>query len=160
MRRMWIGVPLALGLTLAACGSGTLTLDEYAHEVEDRVADMEARFEEIDSEWESGPANLERAERYWEERLQIRHDFLSCIQNLTPPGLATESHLEAIELFTKITDADEALAAKATSSETITGTDGRHGALHRTGRAKYTIKLQKTHIVTQRDGLIAIDLQP
>jgi hypothetical protein len=95
-------------------------LEEYATTVEEHVSEMASRFAEIDAKWESGPANAGRAQSYWDSRLDIRHDFLASIRGLTPPPVVESSHLEAIELFTRITEADEALAARVASTETIT----------------------------------------
>ena len=118
MRHKWI--VLCLVLVVSGCSSGTLTLSEYAGQIEVLVADMTSRFEAIDEVWVSGDPTTERAEEYWEERLTIRHDFLGAIGDLDPPAVATDSHLESIDLFTRITEADEALAARVATFETIT----------------------------------------
>jgi hypothetical protein len=107
-------------LAVAACGGGSLTLTEYATEVEALVAEMETRFNSIDAEWENRPPTLERARDYWDRRLEIRTDFLGSVQDLKPPDQVISQHTTALELFERITAADEALAARVAEYETIT----------------------------------------
>ena len=73
---------LSFGLTLAACGGGSLTASEYAEEIEGLVGAMEERFAEADAQWEVETPSLEGALRYWAERLDIREDFLEDIEAL------------------------------------------------------------------------------
>lgn len=115
-RWAWAWVVLAL----AACGSEPLTVTEYAEAVEVYVGEMGASFAEIDSSWESEPASLERALVYWESRLEIRDDFLAKINTLHPPDEIAGSHAAALDVFERITAADQALAARVAEYETIT----------------------------------------
>ena len=50
MRGPWFGVCLILIVT--GCGGGNLTVPDHAAEVEDLVAELEARFAALDSDWE------------------------------------------------------------------------------------------------------------
>jgi hypothetical protein len=108
-----------LAIALAACGSGELSLTDYAAEVESMVAEMESRFATIDAEWESEPPTVERASDYWDDRLEIRNDFLEFVEALNPPEEIVEMHRAAIEVFTRITDADVALSVRAAEYETL-----------------------------------------
>ena len=114
----WTGTCLAL--ILMACGGGSLSLTEYAGEVEKLVAVMEADFESLDTEWESQSPTVEGARSYWDGRLEVRADFLEGVRDLDPPDTAAEQHAEALDVFGRITDADEALAARVATLETIT----------------------------------------
>jgi hypothetical protein len=118
VRSGWTGTFLAL--ILMACGGGSLSLSEYAAQAENLVAVMEAEFESLDTEWESQAPTLEGARSYWEGRLEVRADFLEGVRDLDPPDTVAEQHAEALDVFGRITDADEALAARVATLETIT----------------------------------------
>ena len=110
---------LVLALALASCGAGELSLTEYAGEVEGLVAEMEERFATIDAEWLSQPADIARAREYWDERMEIRSDFLESIRELRPPEEVVDQHEAAIDVFDRITDADVALRARVDQYATI-----------------------------------------
>jgi hypothetical protein len=93
---------------------------EYAAAVEALVAEMTAQFASIDEEWTSQPPTAERAEVYWEQRLEIRTEFLEAVEDLNPPEEIAGMHAESIDIFTRITAADEALAARTAEFETVT----------------------------------------
>lgn len=109
-----------MALTVAACGGRTLTLTEYATEVESLVAEMEADFDSIDAVWEAHAPTVEGARNYWDRRLEIRDEFLAGVRDLTPPEEVASQHETALDLFGRITAADEALAARVATYETIT----------------------------------------
>ena len=109
-----------LAFTLVACGAGSLTLSEYAAEVEALVAEMETGFGSIDADWEAQTPTLQGAEEYWERRLDIRTDFLAGVEALDPPEEIISQHTTALDLFGRITAADEALAAHVATLETLT----------------------------------------
>ncbi len=104
-----------MAIVAAGCGSSELTLSEYASEVEAQVAEMESRFVSIDAEWLGGSPSVDRAAEYWEDRLEIRNDFLDAIKELDPPEDVEAMHTQSIDLFSRITQADAALRAKAES---------------------------------------------
>lgn len=120
MRRCtwWVVGCLAVGFT--ACGGGGLTAPEYAESVEELVAEMEARFVEADTQWESEVPTREGALRYWDERLDIRHDYLEDVEALQPPSEIAEMHAAALSVFHRITEADEVLAARVAEYTEIT----------------------------------------
>lgn len=118
MRQLWAGVCLAV--ILVACGDGSPTVSEYAAQVEDLVAEMEAQFESLDAQWEAESPNLDGARRYWVRRLAIRADFLEGIEALDPPEGVADQHAAAIDVFSRITAADQALAARVATYENVT----------------------------------------
>ncbi len=118
MDRIWIGVVLAL--ILAACGGRTLTVPEYAAEVEELVTEMSARFATADAGWESEAPSVEGAQRYWDRRLEIRDDFLAGVESLDPPEELVLTHDEAVDIFRRITAADYAIAAQVADYDTVT----------------------------------------
>jgi len=116
--RWWAWACVVLGL--ASCGSEPLTVTEYAEAVEGYVGEMVDSFAAIDSRWQSEPATRERALVYWEERLEIRHDFLAKINALEPPDEIAGSHAAALDVFERITAADQALSGRVAEYESIT----------------------------------------
>ncbi len=120
MRIRLICAGICVAAIVAACSSGSLTVGEYAAEVEELVAEMAAQFTSIDEEWTSQPPTAERAEDYWEQRLAIRAEFLDGVEDLNPPEEIAGMHTESIDIFSRITAADEALAARTAEFETVT----------------------------------------
>ena len=105
---------------LAACGSDSLTVSEYAAQAEDLVAEMESQFVALDQDWVGQPATAERARDYWRRRLIIRAEFLDGVEDLDPPEAVADQHAAAVDVFTRITQADEALAARVATYGTVT----------------------------------------
>ena len=68
VRRLLVG--LSFIVLVVACGEGPMTLTEYATEVEDLVATMEAQFDALDEDWLSAAPSLDRAAEYWDTRLE------------------------------------------------------------------------------------------
>lgn len=116
MRVVWTGTFLAL--TLMACGGGSLTVAEYATQAEELVAELAAEFESLDAEWESQSPSLEAARTYWERRLAARVKLLDGIRTLDPPEELADLHETALDLFGRITAAEEDVAARVGSFET------------------------------------------
>lgn len=119
MRSRLVIAGALLATTATACGGGSLTVAEYAAEVEALVAEMASQFEAIDEEWTSQPASAGRAEDYWEDRLAIRTEFLDGVKDLNPPDEVAGMHQQSIDVFSRITAADEALAARTAQFETV-----------------------------------------
>lgn len=115
------GTGICLAFVLVACGGGSLTVSEYAAGAEELVAVMQAQFDSLDTEWESQAPTLERARTYWEGRLSIRAAFLDGVRALDPPDAVEAQHEAALDVFGRITTADEALAARVATFESITG---------------------------------------
>lgn len=118
MRRLTVGICLIVAL--AACGGGNLSVSEYAAEAERLVAEMEGGFTRLDAEWESGTPSPERAADYWEGRLAVRREFLQGVQALHPPEAVADQHAAALDVFDRMTTADEALASRVETFEEIT----------------------------------------
>lgn len=110
---------LVFGLGLLACGGGTLTLTEYAAEAEMLVGRMVAQFAELDAAWESQTPSLEGALTYWDGRLAIRAEFLESIEELDPPDSVAAQHAAALDVFSRITEADRALAQRVAAMDEV-----------------------------------------
>ena len=120
-RLLLVGLML---MSVAACGGGAMTLTEYAEGAEDLVAEMEAAFMTIDTVWESQEPNAAGAEEYWDRRLEIRQAFLDGVEELRPPLEIADMHDDAVDIFSRITAADEALADRVAAMEVITSHRG------------------------------------
>lgn len=118
MGHFWAGA--VLGIALVGCGGSSLTVAEYAAEAEDLVAEMEAGFASLDAEWESQEPSAEGAQAYWARRLEIRTDFLEGVKALDPPDRVADQHDAALDVFGRLNAADEALAARVATFETVT----------------------------------------
>lgn len=118
MRHAWQAAWLSL--ILLACGSGTLTISQYATQAQQLVAELETQFDALDAEWESQAPTLEGAEHYWEGRLAVRTEFLDGVRALDPPSEVEDLHATAVDLFASIEAADRAVAARVATFETIT----------------------------------------
>ncbi|MBT8203457.1 MAG: hypothetical protein HKN74_07420 [Acidimicrobiia bacterium] len=97
-------------LTLTGCSGETLTVSEYATRTESLVATMVDDFAALDGRWESQPPTLVGALDYWEDRLAIRAAFLSGVESLDPPVDIAPMHDRAVDIFARITRADQAIA--------------------------------------------------
>ncbi len=121
MRLLGLVLLVAAAVTLAGCGDGSLSVTEYAEQTEYLVKTMEGRFAALDAEWESAPPTPERAADYWDGRLQVRDEFLEGVLVLDPPADLDDLHAASIDLFERITAADEAMAAQVATLDTIDG---------------------------------------
>jgi len=118
VRRVWAWTFLTV--VLAACGGGTLTPSEYAEQAERLVAEMTSQFASLDAEWESQVPTVDGARDYWERRLEIRTEFLEGVRDLKASEGVAAQHEAALDVFERITAADEALAARAATFDSVT----------------------------------------
>jgi hypothetical protein len=109
-----------LVLLVVGCGGGSLTLSEFAVEAEELVTVLRERIDTLDAEWESQAPTLDGAKSYWERRLQARNEFLIGLQALDPPQEAEELLGTVAELMSRLTAAEEVLAARVATLETVT----------------------------------------
>ena len=114
-------VALSLALVLAACGGGTLTLSEYGEQGEQLVIEVSQRVDALDAELESEDQTVDSVRAYWDERVQARRDFSEGLEALEPPEEAAELHAVVVDIFNRLTLAEESLADRVTSLETASG---------------------------------------
>ena len=107
-------------VVMAGCGGGSLTVTEYAQQAEELVGEMVVDFATLDAAWEAEEPSVEGAARYWDGRLAVRREFLDGVRALDPPGAVIDQHMAALDVFSRITAADEALAVRAAGFETVT----------------------------------------
>lgn len=114
-------VALCIALALAACGGGTLTLSEYGAQGEQLVTDVSQRVDALDAALESDDQTVDSVRAYWTERVEARRDFSEGLEALEPPEEAAELHAVVVDIFNRLTLAEESLAARVTSLETVSG---------------------------------------
>ena len=114
-------VALSLALVLVACGGGTLSLSEYGEQGEQLVIDVSQRVDALDAELGSEDQTLDSVRAYWDQRVEARRDFSEGLEALEPPEEATELHAVVVDMFNRLTVAEESLAARVTSLETVSG---------------------------------------
>ena len=114
-------VVLLIALALAACGGGTLTLSEYGAQGQQLVIDVSQRVDALDAALESEDQTLDSVRAYWDQRVEARRDFSDGLEALEPPEEAAELHAVVVDIFNRLTLAEESLAARVTSLETASG---------------------------------------
>ena len=110
-----------LGLLLASCGGGSLSLAEYNEQGMALGTVMEERIYALDAAWDSQTATEEDARTYWDRRIEAYETALEGFQGLEPGREAAELHRAGMDLFTKLVAAEKALAVRVASFETVTG---------------------------------------
>ena len=106
---------------MVACSGGTLTLSEYGERSEQLVAEVSQRVDALDATLESGDHTADSVRAYWNERVDARRNFSEGLEALEPPEEAAELHAVVVEIFNRLTVAEEALAARVIALETMSG---------------------------------------
>ena len=104
-------VVFAAALLLASCGSGTLSLTDYAERVETEVTVMNTRLDHLLAELESEEQTVASTRTYFEEAAAARARFVTAVEDLAPPQQAQRLHDEALAIVRQLRDANETLAA-------------------------------------------------
>ncbi|MGB5169514.1 MAG: hypothetical protein WBN71_07925 [Acidimicrobiia bacterium] len=112
---------IILGLLVASCGDGSLSLAEYNEQGTALAAVMEDRIAELDAAWDSKTATVEDVRMYWDQRIDAFETALEGFLALNPSGEVAELHRTGMELFTNLVTAESAVADRAASFETVTG---------------------------------------
>jgi hypothetical protein len=104
----------------AACGGGDLSLSEYNAQGGAVSATMEARIATLDTEWDAQTSTVEGAQTYWDRRLKARVEALEGFRALDPPDVVANLHGTGLDLFIKLVAAEEDLAVRVASFESVT----------------------------------------
>ena len=111
----------AASILVICCGGGSLSLEDYAARGEGLTTTVISRLATLDAEMERQETTLDGIKDYWDQRVAARVDFLEGIRNLDPPDGLVDLHETALDLFSRLVDAEETLAARVTESESPTG---------------------------------------
>ena len=120
MRRSWVIVTL-LAFGLAAC-SGGMSLTEYAERLEEEVALMNLRIDQLDVRLEDA-TSVDEVLDLWDERIAARERLLDAFDDVDPPGSAEEMHAVASDIMGRLTAAEAALGVRAAQFDTLTDFD-------------------------------------
>jgi hypothetical protein len=108
-------------LLTAACGDGSLGLAEYNEQGTAIAEVMEGRIAALDAAWDSETATVDDVRMYWDQRIDAYETGLGGFRDLTPSGEVAELHRTGMELFTKLVEAESAVADRVASFESVTG---------------------------------------
>ncbi len=122
MRARWVAMCAVL-LMATSCGGGSSSLAEFATEGEELTRTVIAQIAALDAEWGTREPTQAAARDYWERRVAARVEFLEGIRELDPPDGLVELHETALDLFGRLVDAEEALAARVAAYQHPTRPD-------------------------------------
>jgi hypothetical protein len=108
---------LCLAILVLSCAGGESTLSEYAEQLEELVTTMNREIIRLDAELESAPT-VEGTQSYFREKIAARNELLEGFRAIEPPEEAATMHAAALDVVTKLTTAEEALADRAAEVET------------------------------------------
>lgn len=111
---------LAASILVICCGGSSLSLEDYANRGADLSTSVISRIAALDAELGAQERTPAVAKDYWDRRVAARSDFLEGIQELDPPAGLRDLHETALDLFSRLLDAEQALAARVTESGTLT----------------------------------------
>jgi hypothetical protein len=111
-------------ILLACGGRGRLSVSEYADEIEQLIATLASRFDALEAEWSTQEPTIEGAQSYWESRLAVRADLLDAVRALNPPDELIDLNETALGLFTRVSDAEIALAARVATYDDAAELEG------------------------------------
>ncbi len=112
---------VAMAVLTSSCSSG-MSLTEYATEGEALILDMNRGLNELYAA--AGEADsLEGTKRYIADRVQLRHDFLASLRELSPPDDAAELHEAAIAAIERLASAEAALSERVQQLDTYISVD-------------------------------------
>ena len=112
-----VALILVVSVSVASCAGGT-SLAEYAEQVEHLVNDMNQRRDDAVRE-EPSPPTVEGARVLWAELAGSRRDFVDALGSLEPPDSAADVHQTALDLVTRLAEAETAIADKTVSTDTM-----------------------------------------
>jgi hypothetical protein len=107
-----------LAIGLVACGGDSLSSSEYAVQLEDEVAAMNARLDQIDAELERA-ASVDEASQLWDERIAARQRFVDYLETIDPPASASELHAAAYDILGRLVEAEAAMGVLASEYEAV-----------------------------------------
>ncbi len=109
---MW-RVAAAVVVLVAACGGGSLSLDEYADTIESLVAEMNLQVDAALRPLDDPEVTAGDVAEAFSRRAIARGVFLDALRDIDPPEEATEIHREALVIIEQLRDAEAAVSVKA-----------------------------------------------
>ena len=110
-----------LGLLVASCGDGGLSLAEYNEQGTALATMIEERISSLDAAWDSETATVDDVRTYWVQRIDAYDTGLEGFLALEPSEEVAELHRTGTELYSKLVAAESAVADRVMSFDTVTG---------------------------------------
>jgi hypothetical protein len=121
MALKWSFFLIAIAILASSCTS-EISLPEYAKEVEALVTTMNARLDELDTEF-SDAENLDDIKEYARERVEARTVFLSGMRELDAPEADVDLHTEAISIMGRVVESESALSDMVQDLDSVSDVD-------------------------------------
>ena len=121
MALKWAFFWIAIAILASSCAS-EISLPEYAKEVEALVTTMNARLDELDTEF-SDAENLDDTREYARERVEARTVFLSGMNELDAPEAVADLHAEAITIMNRVVETESALSEMIQKLDSVSDVD-------------------------------------
>jgi len=104
-------------LVVSGCSSG-VSLFEYTETLETHVHDMNLRLDEAVIA-EPSPSTTDGVRALWAERADARWDFVEAFGDLEPPDSVADLHDAALDLVTRLAEAESAISARVNEASTV-----------------------------------------
>ncbi len=108
-----------LAFVVASCGDGELTITEYAEQVEGLTTTMYQKLDDLDVERASEAPTVEGHQALFNGQAAALQELLDGLQAIEPPNEVAELHTVSVDIMTRLTAAEEALARRAEDIETM-----------------------------------------
>ena len=121
MALKWAFFLIAIAILASSCAS-EISLPEYAKEVEALVTTMNARLDELETEF-SDAEDLDDVKEYARERVEARSVFLSGITELDAPEVVADLHGEAIAIIDRVVETESNLSDMIQKLDSVSDVD-------------------------------------
>lgn len=113
-----IALVVWLMFVVVGCGGGSLTLAEYAEEVEELTTTMYGTIDELVADFEAAPEQDRDVEALYAAAIGVAFRGLrDGLDSLEPPDDAAELHAVSVDTMTRLTEAHDAFVQRIADSE-------------------------------------------
>ena len=121
MALKWAFFLIAIAILASSCAS-EISLPEYAKEVEALVTTMNARLDELETEF-SDAEDLDDIKEYARERVEARTVFISGMRELDAPEAVADLHGEAITIMGRVVETEGTLSDMIQKLDSVSDVD-------------------------------------
>lgn len=107
-----------VGLLVAGCGAGELTLSEYAEQVEAHTTELYGSLGELTMEGTFDTPTVEDMQAVYAGVAAAFHRLHDGLVDVEPPGELAELHSSALEMSARLVDAGDAMAQRTEAVQT------------------------------------------
>ncbi len=119
-----IAALVCVALAFGSCGGGSLTLAEYAEEVDQAMAAMRFRILATDDALRQPVASLADSEAIWRERVAAREELLAALEAIDPPDQAAEIHAAGESILRRLADIEAGVADQVAAYDSLPELNG------------------------------------